>query len=87
MAVTSYELIVVAGDFITADVLIWRRYRRPTPGMVERLIDDNPHLSIVHRTTPFIPPGVQVRIPIDPDILAGSPKPVVQTLWTQNPNL
>jgi phage tail protein X len=56
--------------------------------IVEALLDSNPHLAILHREGPFIPPGIQVRIPIDTDILSGAPKtaPTV-TLWADNPRL
>jgi phage tail protein X len=85
MAITGYELITVQGDLVTADLLVWRRYRYRARGIVEALLDLNPHLSRVHRVGPFIPPGVQVRIPIDPVILANSPKrrPTI-TLWGAN---
>ncbi|HVX58055.1 MAG TPA: tail protein X [Candidatus Saccharimonadales bacterium] len=73
MAVTGYELVQITGDGVTADLIIWRRYRRPAPGILEIMLDSNPQLAYVHRYTPFIPPGTYVRIPIDPDILAGKP--------------
>jgi phage tail protein X len=74
--ITELELVTVQGDYVTADLLIWRRYRCPTPGLVEAMLDLNPELSRIHRETPFIPPGTEVRIPIDPDLLAQRPKPV-----------
>ena len=47
------------------------------------MLDANPQLAFVHRTTPFIPPGVYVRIPIDPQLLAELPKPdQYSNLWT-----
>ena len=76
MAVTGYELITVSGAYISADVLVWRRYRVRAPGVLERLLDDNPHLAKLHRESPFLPVGTNVRLPIDPEILAGRPKPV-----------
>lgn len=82
MAVDSYELVTVQSDFVTADLIIWRRYRISAPKMVERMLDDNPHLSKLHRTSPFLPVGTQVRIPIDPDILTGQPQPrEIVLLW------
>lgn len=71
--VDSYELVSVAGEFITADVLVWRRYRRRAPGILELLLDANPHLAPIHRETPFLPVGTEVRIPIDSDLLRGRP--------------
>lgn len=71
MAISSYELVTVQGDYITVDLLIWRRYRTPYPGILEATLDANPHLARIHKTTPFLPPGTQMRIPIDVDVLKG----------------
>lgn len=85
MAITGYELITILGDRITADLLVWRRYKCKAPGIVEALLDTNPHLARIHRHSAFIPAGIQVRIPIDQDILAGAPKPQrTITLWGAN---
>lgn len=72
----GFELINVAGDYITCDLLVWRRYRRRAPGVLELLLDANPHLAIIHKTTPFLPVGTPVRLPIDPDLLSGRAPPV-----------
>lgn len=74
--VEGFELITVAGDFITADTLVWRRYRQKSLGILEQLLDANPHLSIIHRETPFLPVGTIVRMPIDSDTLTGKPQPI-----------
>ena len=80
--ITGYEVLTIQGDNITADSIIWRRYRRRTVGMVEAMLDLNPHLAAIHKEGPFIPVGTQVRIPIDLEVLAGSPKSVERTtLW------
>ena len=71
MTVSSYEVVKVAGERVTADLLVWRRYRRKAPGVLEKLLDANPHLARLHRNGPFIPVGTEVRIPIDLSILAG----------------
>jgi phage tail protein X len=76
MAVVGHELLTVAGAYVTADLLVWRRYRTSAPGIVERLLDDNPHLAKLHRESPFLPVGTELRIPIDPEILGGRPRPV-----------
>lgn len=85
MAVTGFELYQISGDGVTADLLVWRRYRQPAPGILEIMLDANPQLAYVHRFTPFLPTGLYVRIPIDPDLLAGKP-PITSTsnLWTDN---
>jgi phage tail protein X len=83
MAVTAWELVQVASEYVTADLIIWRRYLNRAPGMVELLLDANPQLSYVHRSTPFIPAGTYLRIPIDPDLVAGKPQAMSQDdLWT-----
>lgn len=83
MAISSYELVQVMTDYVTADLLVWKRYRQKSPGIVEKLLDANPHLSHVHRVTPFIPVGVYVRIPIDQDLILGrGPIRPEDDLWT-----
>lgn len=54
------EIITVIGDDITVSVLVWRRYRRPMPGMAEAILAANPGLAGlgVH-----IPVGTRVVIP------------------------
>ncbi len=82
MGVQFYDYVTVQGDYITADLLVWRRYRNTAPGIVEKLLDANPHLAKIHQTTPFLPVGTQVRIPIDLNILRGKPtlKPITN-IW------
>jgi phage tail protein X len=81
--IIGFELIQIEGDFVSADMLVWHRYRQPARGIVEKMLDSNPQLALVHRTTPFIPPGTYVRLPIDPDLLAGLPAPTpTDNLWT-----
>ena len=76
--IKSFELLVIQGDRITADLLIWRKYRIPLAGLrlIETFLDLNPHLAKMHRNSPFIPVGTQVRIPIDEDLLSERPKAV-----------
>lgn len=83
LAVTGFELIQITSDFVTADLIIWKRYRNRAPGMVELMLDANPQLAFVHRVTPFIPVGVYVRVPIDPTLMLGKP-PLLPSdnLWT-----
>jgi len=86
MAVTSYDLVTVGSDYTSADLILWRRYRNRAPGMIERLLDDNPHLAKCHRYSPFLPIGTQVRIPIDYNILSGQPLQAnTVVLWGTTP--
>jgi phage tail protein X len=83
VAVIGFELHKVMSDYVTADLIIWRRYRARAPGMVELMLDANPQLAYVHRFTPFIPPGTYVRVPIDPALVLGRPPTLPQdSLWT-----
>lgn len=75
MAISGYDLVTVQGDYVTADLLVWRRYKIPAYGIVEALLDANPHLALLHKDSCFLPIGTQVRIPIDLDILRGRPQP------------
>lgn len=75
MAVENLEFITVQSDFITVDVVVWRRYRVRAPGILEMVLDINPHVAKLHRASPFLPVGTQLRIPIDPDILRNAPQP------------
>src|SRR6187399_230889 len=87
MPVGSYDLITVSGDYVTVDLIVWRRYRNRSPGIVERLLVDNPHLSKAHQFSPFLPVGTQVRIPIDFEVLSGAPQ--IQStvvLWGSTPS-
>jgi phage tail protein X len=82
--ILGFELLTVQGDGITVDMLVWRRYRIPLAGtrLTEVLLDLNPHLSRLHRNSPFLPVGTQVRVPIDTGLLSGRPTPVqTVTLW------
>ncbi len=83
MAIEGYELHRVLGEYVTVDLLVWMRYKRRAPGIVEAMMDSNPQISRVHRTTPFLPPGTYVRIPIDPDLILGRPPPVPVNIWTE----
>jgi phage tail protein X len=82
--IDHYELMVVQGDYVTADVLVWRRYKIATAGtrLVEALLDANPHLARLHKLGPFIPAGTPIKMPIDLELIKRQPRPVkVITLY------
>lgn len=58
----AVETIVVQGDGLALDAIIWQRYRRPMPGFVERVLDLNQGLAALG---PFIPHGTTVQMPIE----------------------
>jgi len=55
------ETVTIAGDGITASLLVWRRYRRPVTGAVEALLTANPGLA---KRGHFIPVGTVVTMPV-----------------------
>ncbi len=57
----TVETITVEGDEITVSLLVWRRFRRSMPGLVERILDLNTGLA---KMGPTIPVGTVVRVPI-----------------------
>ena len=57
-----FETYVTDGDALPLDTIIWRRYRRQTPGLVEATFTLNPGLADL---TPLIPRGTTIMIPVD----------------------
>lgn len=55
------ERITVEGDAITLSLLVWRRFRRPMPGLVETILDRNPGLAGLG---PILPIGTVLDLPI-----------------------
>ena len=39
------EAVTVEGDFLTVSLIVWRRFKRPMPGLVEAILDHNPGLG------------------------------------------
>jgi phage tail protein X len=58
---TEFETYRVEGDGLALDNIIWRRYRRQTPGLVELALDLNPGLAELGA---LIPHGTVVKVPI-----------------------
>jgi hypothetical protein len=72
---TSYEELTVKGEGLTLSLLIWRRFKRPMIGLVERILAEQGHLS-----KQFLDVGDVVLIPIDtPD--AAPRKIATVSLW------
>jgi phage tail protein X len=55
------ERVTVEGDFITVPLLVWRRFKRPMPGLVEMILDRNPGIADLG---PYLPLGTVVEMPI-----------------------
>ncbi|WP_336801819.1 tail protein X [Kaistia sp. MMO-174] len=59
---TTFEEVKVAGEFITIDLLVWRRFKRRADGIVDRILMANPELATAGA---YLPVGTIVKIPID----------------------
>ena len=74
---SGVRIFQVAGEGISVDLLIWREYRRPMPGLVEAVLDSNPGLAALG---PILPVGTLVKLPLL------KPAPVAELavvrLWT-----
>ena len=55
------EPITVEGEFITVSLIVWRRFRRPMPGLVEQVHDMNPGLADLGA---YLPVGTTFNLPI-----------------------
>ena len=55
------ERITVEGDGITLSLIVWRRFRRPMPGLVEQIHDMNPGLADLGA---FLPVGTTFDMPV-----------------------
>jgi phage tail protein X len=55
------EKVTVEGDDLTLSLIVWRRFRRPMPGLVERVYDENPGLADLGQ---FLPIGTVFSLPI-----------------------
>lgn len=58
---TTLETITVQGDGLTIPLLVWRRFRRPMPGLVESILEINQGLADLG---PFLPLGTVFNMPI-----------------------
>lgn len=55
------EPVTVQGEFITVSLLIWRRFKRPMPGLVEQVYAINPGLAELGA---HLPVGTAFDLPI-----------------------
>lgn len=57
----TIETVKVEREGLTLSRIIWRRFKRQVPGLVERVLDINPGLSALG---PILPVGTVIKIPI-----------------------
>ena len=55
------ETVTVEGDGLTVATLVWRRFKRLMPGLVEAIYDLNPGLADLGQTLPV---GTSFDMPI-----------------------
>ena len=55
------ETVIVEGDALTVSLIVWRRFHRPMPGLVEQIYDLNPGLADLGQTLPV---GIRFEMPI-----------------------
>lgn len=55
------ETVTVEGDGLTVSTIVWRRFKRPMPGLVEAIYDLNPGLADLGQTLPV---GTIFEMPI-----------------------
>lgn len=72
------ERATIVHQGMTLSAVVWRRFRAPRPGLVERILALNPGLGSVGV---ILPVGTTFLIPIDPAETAPKPRAVI-SLWT-----
>jgi len=70
------ELVTVEGEFISVSLIIWRRFRRPMPRLLEQILDLNPGLAALG---PYLPVGTRFNMPVPTPREPALLEPI--TLW------
>ena len=73
---TIIENIEILEAVTTIPLIIWRKFKRPMPGLFERVVELNPELV---NDDYYLPVGSILKLPVDTD-----PQPVTATpvrLW------
>lgn len=73
------DVITVAGDGVTLSLLVWRRFRRPKLGLIERILAMPENYGLADLPA-VLPVGTKVTIPIDIETPSTKTRNVVQ-LW------
>jgi phage tail protein X len=55
------ETVTVEGDDLTLSLIVWRRFKRPMPGLVEAILDLNQDLADLGR---ILPVGTVFEMPV-----------------------
>lgn len=75
---SQYETITVKSGGYSLRRIIWDRYTRPTPGIIEPILEANPGLALIAYDLPV---GTKIKLPVKKrDEQTALPKPKI-TLW------
>jgi phage tail protein X len=58
---TIRETVTVEGDALTLSLIVWRRFKKPMPGLLEQILDANPGLAA---SGSFLPLGIIFEMPV-----------------------
>lgn len=62
MTTQLFETVTVETEGMTVSLLVWRRYKKPMPGLVERIFHTNRELA---ESGAELPVGTVVRMPVE----------------------
>jgi phage tail protein X len=71
------EILIVADEWTTLDLLLFRRFREEVPGRVEAALDGNPGLSALGVTLPL---GAEVVVDLPVPVKGATPARAIR-LW------
>lgn len=71
------ETIKIESVGLTLSLLVWRKFKKPNPGFIERVLALNPGLAALG---PALPPGLSILFPVDQAPASNFPAVIVQ-LW------
>lgn len=69
------DVLTVSSALTTLDLLLWRKYRREVPGLVEQTLAQNRGLAALG---PILPIGTKVTVTPPAPPPARTPRPVIR---------
>ena len=73
----AIEKVTVSGYGLTLSKIVWRRFRRPMPGLVERILEANPGLAAKGEILPL---GTAFDLIVPAEDPTDAARPVIR-LW------
>lgn len=74
---TVREAVTVTGEGLTLDLILWRKFRQPMNGVIEKVLDANQGLA---KLGMWLPVGTKVVIPVIDTEERSNPDVIV--LWS-----